>query len=565
MPHVITQACCNDASCVAVCPVGCIRPGPDEPGFATTEMLYIDPATCIDCGVCVPTCPVGAIARDSTLTGIDTRYIDINAAYYEHNPISQSLAPVDLPAPVVAAGAATLRVAVVGSGPAGSYAAQELLGHPGIEVNMFDRLPTPGGLIRAGVAPDHPATKSVAALFEPMMADYRFGLYLDVEIGTHLSHADLLEHHHAVIYAHGASGDRRLGIPGEDLPGSVSATEFVNWYNGHPDYAERSFDLSGTRAVIIGNGNVALDIARILVADPNRLARTDMADHAVNALRDSNIEEVLVIGRRGPAQAAYTTPELLALSALPGIDVITDPAEATLDAVSRTVVDDPSSPASLRHKVQLVAEYATRPATPGNHRILLRYLAAPVEILGHDRVTGLRIARNRLDRNESGTPNAVPTGVTEDIETGLVLRAVGYRGAPMPDLPFDNTRAVLPNDAGRVHDPDTNIPLIGVYVTGWIKRGPSGVIGTNKSCAQQTVAALLADHAAGLLRAPTTSTAQFTAWMHERRPDLISLTGWRAIDSAERQLGQDVSKPRSKITTFTELRTAAHFSPSPSP
>ncbi|GAB2509197.1 FAD-dependent oxidoreductase [Nocardia heshunensis] len=557
MPHVITQACCNDASCVAVCPVGCIRPGPDEPGFATTEMLYIDPATCIDCGVCVPSCPVGAITRDSALTGVDTRYLEINAAHYEHDPITQQLGAVDLPTPVVATGTAGLRVAVVGSGPAGSYAAQELLTYPGVEVTMFDRLPTPGGLIRAGVAPDHPSTKSVAAVFEPMLADRRFALYLDVEIGSRISHAELLEHHHAVIYAYGAAGDRHLGIPGEELPGSASATEFVNWYNGHPDYADRTFDLSGTRAVVIGNGNVALDIARILAADPDRLARTDMADHAVAALRDSTIEEVVVLGRRGPAQAAYTTPELLALSALPGIDVITDPAEVALDPESRALVDDPASPASLRHKTRLAVEYASRPVTPGNRRISLRYLAAPVEILGGDRVTGIRVARNRLERNASGGLDAVPTGTHEDIAAGLILRAVGYRGAPIPGLPFNSARGVLPNDAGRVHDPNTCRPLTGVYATGWIKRGPSGVIGTNKSCARQTVAGLLADHAAGLLAAPGGSAEQFTAVLRERAPGSIDLTGWRAIDSAEVERGLAVGKPREKITSLADLRATA--------
>ncbi|MFB8003384.1 FAD-dependent oxidoreductase [Nocardia sp. NPDC056000] len=557
MAHVITQACCNDASCVAVCPVGCIRPGPDEPGFATTEMLYIDPATCIDCGVCVPTCPVGAISRDDALTGIDTAYLDINAAYYQHNPIRQTLGPVDLPAPALTPAPGPLRVAIVGSGPAGSYAARELLEHRGVEVAIFDRLPTPGGLIRAGVAPDHPATKSIAGVFDPMMSDYRVRLYLDVEVGTHLTHSELLAHHHAVIYAHGAAGDRRLDIPGEELRGSVSATEFVNWYNGHPDYADRAFDLSGTRAVIIGNGNVALDVARVLVTDPDRLARTDMADHAVNALRHSAIEEVVVVGRRGPAQAAYTTPELLALSNLPGVDVITYLSETELDSASHSMVHDPASPSSLRHKTRIASEYSTRPTTSGNRRIVLRYLATPAEILGSDHVTGLRLTRNRLGPDPSGTLRVVPTGIEETIDAGLILRAIGYRGAPLPGLPFDTSRAVLPNDAGRVHDPATDSVLTGVYTTGWIKRGPSGVIGTNKACAKETVGQLLADFAAGHLTAPTTSTLEFEALIRERRPNLVDLTGWQAIDSEERHIGRLHDKPRSKLTDITELRAAA--------
>ncbi|MEU1209407.1 FAD-dependent oxidoreductase [Nocardia sp. NPDC005825] len=551
MPHVITQPCCNDASCVPVCPVGAIHPHPGEPGFKTTEMLYIDPATCVDCGVCVSACPVGAILPDNQLSGTDERYRDFNSSYYQQNPIRQNLDPVAIAPPHAPVGKGTLRVAIVGSGPAGSYAAAELLEYPNVEVAMFDRLPTPWGLVRAGVAPDHPGTKAVIQSFERTAANGRFRFYLNVEIGTHISHDELLEHHHAVIYAYGAAGDRQLGIPGEDLPGSVAASEFVKWYNGHPDYAERTFDFSGTRAVVIGNGNVALDIARILVTDADTLAATDMADHAVNALRNSNITEVVVVGRRGPAQAGYTTPELLALGDLPQIDTLADRAETELDDVSRSQLDDPGTPTSVRHKTQIAAEYARREATPGHRRIVLRYLASPVEILGEDRVTALRLVRNRLERKDSGEIAARATTFEELVETGLVIRSVGFRGRPITGVPFDSGQSTVPNIDGRV----VNAP--GVYTTGWIKRGPSGVIGTNKKCAQDTVATLVEDGRAGRLHEPTGSAAEMSDLIAQRQPARVDASGWRTIDSRERERGHKQGKQRSKITRTDDLLAAA--------
>ena len=535
MAYVITQTCCNDASCVAVCPVNCIHPSPDEPGFATAEMLHIDPQVCIDCGACADACPVEAILPEDKLDPSQARFAEINAEYYVDHRTPDGWLPLT-PTHAPPRGQGTLRVAVVGAGPAACYATQALLERSDVEVEMFDRLPTPFGLVRAGVAPDHPGTKSVTDSFEWSFRRDAFALHLNTEIGRDLTHAELLDHHHAVVYAVGASADRRLGIPGEDLPGSHAATEFVAWYNGHPDYADRTFDLSGDRAVIVGNGNVALDVARILTMDVDELARTDIADHALTALRNSNIREVVLLGRRGPAQAAYSNPEFVALGDLRGVDVVIDDADLDLDPVSaRAVEEDPATAL----KVRLAREYAQRPLRPGHRRIVFRFFAAPHELLGDERVTGVRVARTEL----TGTDGAVavrPTDDFDDVAAPLVLRSIGYRGVAVPGIPFDEARGVVPHSAGRVDN--------GVYVTGWIKRGPSGVIGTNKACARETVNALLADFDAGVLREPRGDRRALHKLLARRRPERVDLEGWRAIDAAERKAGIAQGRPRVKIT-----------------
>lgn len=538
MAYVITQTCCNDASCVAVCPVNCIHPSPDEPGFATAEMLHIDPQTCIDCGACADACPVEAILPEDRLDPSQARFAEINAAYYTHNPMPEGWQPL-VPTPAPPRDRGTLRVAIVGAGPAACYAAQELLERSDVEVEMFDRLPTPFGLVRAGVAPDHPGTKAVTESFEWSFRRDAFALHLDTEVGRDITHDDLLEHHHAVIYATGASADRRLGIPGEDLPGSHAATEFVAWYNGHPDYADRTFDLSGERAVIVGNGNVALDVARVLTMDVDELARTDIADHALETLRVSNIREVVLLGRRGPAQAAYSNPEFLALGNLQGVDVVVD--EADLDAAPGDAHEtDPDTAMRIR----LAREYAQQSVRAGNRRIVFRYLTVPDELHGDRRVTGMRVQRTAL-ADEDGRIVARPTGEFEDLSTTLVLRSIGYRSVPVPGIPFDETRGVVPNDGGRV------TPR--VYVTGWAKRGPSGVIGTNKGCAKETVAALFADFDAGTLPEPGGDRRALHRLLDRRRPDRVDLAGWRSIDAAERAAGRAQGRPRVKITDRTEL------------
>ncbi|HEX5146370.1 MAG TPA: FAD-dependent oxidoreductase, partial [Conexibacter sp.] len=386
-------------------------------------------------------------------------------------------------------GADALRVAIVGSGPAGFYAAEQLLG-AGASVDVFERLATPWGLVRAGVAPDHPKIKAVTRRYEKTAAIDGFRFFGNVEIGREVGVEELRRHYHAVLYAFGAAGDRRLGIPGEDLPGSHSATAFVAWYNGHPDHCDRSFDLAGTTAVVVGNGNVALDVARMLALPRETLARTDVADHALAALAASSVREVVVLGRRGPAQAAFTTPELIELSELAGADVVVDPGDVP--------AAEPGADAAVLRRLALLDRCAS--AAPGGRarRIVLRFFAAPTEIVGRDRVEGVRVARTRLDEAQ----RAVVTERVETIPCRLVLRSVGYRGTPLPGVPFDGRRGTIPNERGRVLDAPGATQRPGEYVSGWIKRGPSGIIGTNKKDSQETVDALLADRAAGALPAP---------------------------------------------------------------
>ncbi|WP_329410448.1 FAD-dependent oxidoreductase [Nocardia vinacea] len=554
MAYVITQRCCNDASCVTECPVDCIRPTPDQPEFATTEMLYIDPDTCIDCGACVDACPVEAIFSEDDLTASLARFRDINAAYFERHPLESNFDPIVTPArPPKELG--TLRVAIVGAGPAACYAADELLRRCDVEVEMFDRLPTPWGLVRAGVAPDHPGTKTVSGLFESAFRRETLQYYLNVEVGTHISHEELLAHHHAVIYAVGASSDRRLGVPGEDLPGSHSATEFVAWYNGHPDYADRKFDLSGERVVIVGNGNVALDVARVLTVDPDELAKTDIADHALDALRGSNIREVVVLGRRGPLQAAYTSPEFLALTHLKGVDVVVEEADLTLDPGSQALLDDPEVEPSLELKYTLAKEYAAGRRDPANKRIVFRYLVSPTALHGADHVESVEFAHNELV-SENGQLVARTTDRSETLDAGLVLRSIGYKGEAIKDLPFDERRAVVPNEHGRVIGED-GVPVPGVYVSGWIKRGPRGVIGSNRTDSEETVEHLLADFTTGKLGVPQADRAALKALIGQRQADLVDREGWKAIDTAEKSAGKASGRPRVKLTTREDLLKAA--------
>ncbi|MEV5651928.1 FAD-dependent oxidoreductase [Nocardia sp. NPDC052254] len=534
MAYVITQNCCNDATCVAVCPVDCIHPTPAERGFARAELLHIDPGTCIDCGACSDVCPVDAIVSADALGPHEQRYREVNAEYFERNRSIAPSAPHVQPLPPSIATATVaepppLRVAIIGSGPSGFYAAEELLARRDIaaEVTMFERLPVAGGLVRFGVAPDHPRTKTIDRTFRRTARRDGFDFHLGVDIGTDITPAEVLAHHHAVIHASGAAGDRALGIAGEDLPGSHSAREFVAWYNGHPEHADRVFDLTARRAVVVGTGNVALDVARILVAGADGLRGTDIADHALTALAHSDIEEVVVLGRRGPEHAACTTPELLALGALPGVDIHVQP----------TVAAGPDAPLALR----ILAEYSHRRPTPGNRRIVLRFGWTPEAVHGRGRTEALYVADT-------------VTGRADRIDCGLVLRAVGYRGLPIAGLPFDEAAGTVANAAGRVVDPGTGRPLAGHYVAGWIKRGATGVIGTNRYCAAETVAALLDDHRNGRLADPPGSAAELTALVRSRRPEALSGADWREIDRYERERGRASGRPRVKIV---DVRAAA--------
>ena len=452
-----------------------------------------------------------------------------------------------------------LRVAIVGSGPAGFYAAGQLLGDKErtVRVEMFDRLATPWGLVRAGVAPDHPNIKAVTRVYEKTARKEGFRFHGNVEVGRDVSHEELAAHHHAVLYATGSPTDRRLGIPGEDLPGSAAATSFVAWYNGHPDYRDDDFDLTPKRAVVIGNGNVAVDVARMLALTDEELGRTDIADHALEALSDSQVEEIVILGRRGPLQAAYTNPELKELGEMAAADVIVDPAEAALDPLSQAVLDGGEVDKTGRVNVEMVRKYAAREPHGYRRRIVLRFLASPVEILGDERVKGVRIVRNRLEQTPDGRLVARATGETEDVPCGLVLRSVGYRGRPLAGLPFDETSHTLNNVGGRIADVGTGEPVPGAYTAGWIKRGPSGVIGTNKKCAQETVTALIEDLVAGRLPEPDADVDELIEALHERHPDVVDYSGWELIDQHERGLGETAGRPRVKLTRARELLDVA--------
>ncbi|MXP22865.1 4Fe-4S dicluster domain-containing protein [Gordonia sp. HNM0687] len=498
MPHVVTQACCGDASCVYACPVNCIHPTPSEPDFGTSEMLYIDPSTCVDCGACVSACPVGAIMPGHRLPEDQARFADINAAHFDpatsgtvRFPVDAGrrlpLAPIDKPRRLAVD--EPLSVGIVGSGPSAMYAADELLRHPQATVTIYERLDRPFGLARFGVAPDHLATRSVMRLFDDIAREPRCDIRLNVTVGADVSLDALRRRHQAVIWAGGAQIDRRLDLENADAPGVLSATALVGWYNGHPDHADLDVDLSGLRAVVIGNGNVALDVARILTTDPKSLADTSISRQALNALRRSAIDEVIVLGRRSAAHAAFTLPELVGLVDT-GINVVVDPAD--LDSASDLVIDD----ATTQAKLELLGEASRR--TPGDGpRIRLAFHRSPSAIrLGPDgRVVGLVTDHTRV-----GPTGAIePMGTAETIDTSLVLTSIGYRGVAVPGLPFDDARGVIPHDAGRILDDGGLRP--GMYVTGWIKRGPSGFIGTNKTDSAETVASLLSDHESGKLSA----------------------------------------------------------------
>jgi ferredoxin--NADP+ reductase len=453
-----------------------------------------------------------------------------------------------------------VRVAVIGSGPAGFYAAGHLLKKAGdltVQVDMFDRLPTPWGLVRGGVAPDHPNIKAVSRVYEKTAAHPEFRFYGNVEFGTDVTHDELVDRYHAVIYAVGAQTDRQMGIPGEDLPGSRTATELVAWYNGHPDYHDLEFDLSSERAVVVGNGNVAMDVTRMLASDPEELAKTDVADHALEVLRESAVKEVVVLGRRGPAQAAFTNPELLELSEMTDADVYVDSKDCELDRLSAESIEGEGN-LTARKNVEILREYSTRDPQGKDRRIVLRFLVSPVEILGAGKVEAIKIVRNELHPDDSGTLRPRPTEETETIPCGLVFRSIGYRAVPLPGVPFDERRAVIPNDRGRVLAADGVEPLPGEYSVGWIKRGPTGIIGTNKRDAQETVDLLLEDASERRLLDPgSPDREELEELLRERKPGLVTYAGWEAIDRREREIGEPQGRPRVKLTTIDELLDAA--------
>ena len=472
MAFAITQSCCNDASCLSVCPVNCIHPTPGEPDFGRTELLHIDPKACIDCGACADTCPVDAISPVAMLTPEQAGYAAINADYFSNSADSARQnwdAPVFPPAGLGRLG--RFRVAIVGTGPAACYAAEELLRITDARITFYDRLNVPGGLARFGVAPDHLATRQVGQHFQRLFRNPRVSLRLGVEVGAQLSHEQLRRKFDAVILAVGASGDRELGVPGEQLPGVLSARTFVNWYNGNPELAAGDLDLAGVeRVVIVGNGNVALDAARILTTDPAHLARTAIAPPALDVLRNSAVREVVVLGRRGPQHAAFTRGECLALQHIPGLELIVEggPGVAATIAGART----PASASALQGVPVRALDWRDAPA-PGR-RIVFSFHRPP---------QGFRLRGSDIE---------VALDDGSSIVAGLVLRAIGYRGRPQPGLPYDEATGTITNLGGRVIDAD-GMPLPATYVVGWAKRGPTGGIGANRSCATATVHALVED------------------------------------------------------------------------
>jgi ferredoxin--NADP+ reductase len=450
-----------------------------------------------------------------------------------------------------------LRVAIVGAGPTGFYAADQLLRQEGlvVEVDIFDRVPTPFGLVRFGVAPDHQKIKSVTATFDKIASDPRVRFYGCVELGKDITVEDLRAHYHQIFYATGAQTDRRMGIPGEDLKGSHPATEFVAWYNGHPDYQDHQFDLSAERAAVVGVGNVAIDVARILCRTPEELAKTDICDQALEALSRSRIREVYLLGRRGPAQAAFTNPEIKELGDLVGADVIVDPREVELDPLSRAALAKTPDRATAK-KVDILQSFAKTPPTGKPRRLVIRFLVSPVELVGNaaGEVAAIKLVRNELVETPTGTLQPRATDQVETLPVGLVFRSVGYRGVPLLGVPFNDKWGVILNEHGRVLDPVSRQPLVGEYTGGWIKRGPSGVIGTNKPDAAETVTCMLEDLARGATLTPSAPTAgAVDALVRARQPQCVCYDDWRYLDRLEVERGRAAGRPRVKFTRLDEM------------
>ncbi|RLV56553.1 ferredoxin-NADP reductase [Aeromicrobium phragmitis] len=538
MAYAITQSCCNDASCVSVCPVDCIHPTPDEPDFGTTDILYVDPKVCIDCGACADACPVSAVKPVDILRDGEEVFAQLNADFYADRPERTSPAKhtwEDM-GPTVGR---PLRIAVVGTGPAASYAARHLLLSTDASVTMLDKSPVPGGLVRGGVAPDHADTKGFASLFSWAYRHPRTSMYMNVEVGDHVTHEELLQFHDAVIYGVGARLDRELGVPGEDLGGVHGAPEVVGWYNGALDVASDAVRLVGERLVIVGNGNVALDIARLVLSEPAALRRTDMPEAAIEEIGRSAIREVVLLGRRGPDVAAFTRPELLMMP--PGIEVVVARDDATDEALDAA---EPGGKAALLAELPRRSIDLSAPPEPGA-RLVFAFGRQVTSVEGDERVEAVQIA---------------PTGRPDEaikVPAGTLVRSTGHRGRPVPDLPFDEVTSTVPNVEGRVIDPATGKPVPGAYVTGWIKRGATGGIGTNRVCAHETVATMLEDGAAGRLRMPPGSRRALGKLLRRRVPELVTRRRMLAIEDAEVSRGQAAGRPRVKFTSADQMLTLA--------
>jgi len=553
MTYVITQPCCNDAACVPACPVNCIHPTPDEPDFGTAEQLYIDPEACIECGACVDVCPVGAIHPDYELPARSERFTDLNALYYE-DPSHRLYSPTparETRTKVETAPDSTLHIAVVGSGPAACYFVEESLATFGasVRINLFERLPVIGGLVRHGVAPDHQATKSVGDRFAASLRAKNVQLFLNCEVGSTISHEDLLAHHHAVVYATGASQAQLMGIPGEALPGSFDAHTFVSWYNGHPDYADLQVDLSHERALIVGNGNVALDVARILTAPVDQLRRTDISDRALEQLEASDIHEVVISGRRGPDQAAFTAGELIGLAAGPSVGLVCEPEDLAVGLAERTQGVAHSQAQS--YKRQMLADLSG--TTERERQIRFRFGLIVTHLRGVEAVERAAISRQDAVRAD-GVVTWQTTGHTEELRCGLVVSCIGYRRSPELEIVVDAEPGWATFEAGRTVDSGGDLagpPVSGRYAVGWAKRGPSGGVGINRRCAQETLRSIVADLEAGLLSPPVHDEASLRLAMGNG--PVIDRDGWSTIDAAERAAGREQGRPRVKFTSMEHI------------
>lgn len=450
-----------------------------------------------------------------------------------------------------------LRVAIIGSGPSGFYAADHLQKQKNlvVHIDMFDRLPTPFGLVRGGVAPDHGKIKSVTKVYDKIAADPNFRFYGNVEFGKDLTHEDISKFYHQVIYAVGAQTDKRMEIPGEDLPGSHPATEFVAWYNGHPDYRDFKFDLTQESAIVVGVGNVAMDVARILASSYEELVKTDMADYALEALKNSKVRNIYLLGRRGPAQAAFTTPEVKELGELEETDVVADINEVTLDPLSKAFLEaNPDS--SIQNNIEIMTGYAKQTTKGRPKKLHMRFLVSPVEITGNGRVEAVKIVKNELFQNKDGSLRPKATDKSEILKAGLIFRSIGYKGVALPGVPFNDSWGVIPNKDGRVHDPKSDKIVDGEYVVGWIKRGPSGVIGTNKPDSQATVNMMLEDLNQNKCFNPSAANREAVEKMLcDKKVKFVSYQEWQKLDQLELQRGQAAGRPRLKFTRVNDMLT----------
>jgi ferredoxin--NADP+ reductase len=455
-----------------------------------------------------------------------------------------------------------LRVAIIGSGPAGFYTVSNFLKHKDlhVEFDMFDRLPTPFGLVRAGVAPDHQKDKSVQRAYDKSAQIPNFRFYGNLEYGSDIHLDDLKKHYHQVMFSTGAPFDRNLGVPGEELDGSFSATEFVAWYNGHPDFADRQFDLTQESVAIVGIGNVAMDVARILCKTYDELAVTDIADHALEALKNSNVKNVYILGRRGPAQAAFTPPEIKEMGEFADADVTVLADEAEVDAATMAQLEESGDKNALKN-IGFIQEYAARELEGKSRKLTIRFLVSPTELIGEDgKVTAIRLVKNELVAGDDGSLRPRATDETEEIPVGMVFRSVGYKGLPLPEIPYHESWGTILNEAGRVVD-DNGDQVTGLYTAGWIKRGPSGVIGTNKTCAQETVSCMVEDLAAGNIMAPDDASVDgASALVFERQKDAVTYDEWLKINEAEVARGEAQGRPRVKFTNVQDMLNTAKAS-----